>query len=149
MHLEWQRDGFTLVTDPARIDAAAVHAYLVRSYWAEHIPLETVRRSLEHSLCFAVHEGERLVAFSRVVTDHATVAYVGDVFVLEGWRGRGLSKWMMECMVAHPALQGLRRWILLTRDAHGLYQRVGFTPLVAPERWMERRTPRPYPPAAP
>jgi GNAT superfamily N-acetyltransferase len=148
--LEWRRPGFTLTTDRDRVDVAVVHAFLTRSYWAVGVPLEVVRRSIEHSLNFSVWRdadadaASAQVGFARVVTDYATFAYVGDVFVLEPWRGRGLSRWMMECMVAHPELQGFRRWALLTRDAHGLYARLGFTPLDRPDRWMERWAPDVY-----
>ena len=112
------------------------------------IPRDVMERSIRNALPFGIYEGARLAGFARVVTDYATVAYVGDVFVLEPWRGRGLSRWLMECVLAHPELQGFRRWILLTRDAHGLYARAGFTPLASPERWMERWTPDAYAPAA-
>ena len=142
--MEWQRDGYTLTTDPARVDLALVHGYLAQSYWAKGIPLEVVRRSIEHSLNFTLLHGTEQVGFARVITDYATFAYVGDVFVLEPHRGRGLSKWMMRVIVEHPELQGFRRWSLLTRDAHGLYAQVGFTPLAAPDRWMERWTPDAY-----
>lgn len=144
LHHEWRRDEFTLSTDPARIDLAVVHGFLASCYWAKGIPLETVRRSLAHSLNFGLYQGAAQIGFARVVSDHATVAYVGDVFVLEAWRGRGLSKWMMQAIVDHPSLQGLRRWILLTRDAHRLYEQVGFRPLAAPDRWMERWVPDLY-----
>jgi GNAT superfamily N-acetyltransferase len=136
---EWTRGAFTVSTDPARVDLDVVHGFLTTCYWALGIPREVVRRSLECSLCFGVYEGAQQVGFARIVTDRATVAYVGDVFLLEPWRGRGLARWLMECVVAHPDLQGLRRWILLTRHAHGLYEKFGFTPLHAPDRWMERR----------
>jgi GNAT superfamily N-acetyltransferase len=137
--MEWVRGEYTLTTDPARVDIDALHEFLARSYWAADIPRELVARSVEHSLNFTLLHENRQVGFARVVTDYATYAYVGDVYVLEAHRGRGLSRWMMETMIAHPELQGFRRWSLLTRDAHGLYARVGFTPLAAPERWMERR----------
>ena len=143
---EWHRDGYTISTDPARLDLDAVHAFLVESYWSRGIPRELMERSIRHALPFGIYEGARQVGFARVVTDFATVAYVGDVFVLEPWRGKGLARWLMECMVAHPELQGFRRWILLTRDAHALYRAVGFTPLAAPERWMERWLPDAYAP---
>jgi len=135
MHREWQRDGFTISTDPARLDLDGIYAYLGNSYWASGIPRDVFERSVRHALCFGVYEGARQVGFARVVTDFATVAYVGDVFVLEAWRGRGL---------AHPELQGFRRWILLTRDAHGLYTKFGFTPLGDPGRWMEVWAPDVY-----
>ena len=141
---EWRRDGFTISTDPARLDLDAIHAFLASSYWARGIPREVMERSIANAVPFGIYEGERLVGFARVVTDRATVGYVGDVFVLEPWRGRGLSRWLMECVLAHPELQGFRRWVLLTRDAHDLYARSGFTPLAAPDRWMERWTPNAY-----
>jgi GNAT superfamily N-acetyltransferase len=132
--------GYTLTTDRARVDLAAVHRYLNESsYWAEGIPLATVRRSVQHSLPFAIHHGDNMVAFARVITDYATFAYVGDVFVLEAHRGKGLSRWLMETIVADPRLSDFRRWMLATRDAHGLYAQTGFTPLANVERWMERR----------
>ena len=144
MHHEWLRDGFAISTDPARLDLDGIYAYLSNSYWARGIPRDVFERSVRHALCFGIYEGARQVGFARVVTDFATVAYVGDVFVLEAWRGRGLSRWLMEVMMSHPELQGFRRWILLTRDAHGLYTKFGFTPLGAPDRWMEKWAPDVY-----
>jgi GNAT superfamily N-acetyltransferase len=144
MHHEWRRGSFHISTDPARLDHALVHGFLTASYWAERIPAETVRRSIENSIPFGLYDGERQVGFARVVTDRATFAYLGDVFVIEAYRGRGLSKWLMEAVVSHPDLQGLRRWVLLTRDAHGPYRQVGFTDLAKPERYMERWDPEVY-----
>lgn len=144
MHHEWHRDAFTVSTDPARIDLEVIHGFLATSYWATGIPVDVVQRSLEHSLNFGLHHERAQIGFARIVSDRATVAYVGDVFVLEPWRGRGLSTWLMTCVVEHPELQGLRRWFLLTRDAQALYEKVGFTALRSPERWMERWTPNAY-----
>lgn len=144
MHPHWRRGEFEITTDPSRIDLKAVHAFLTTSYWAAGIPLETVERSIRNSLCFGVYHGNRQLGFARVITDRATFAYLGDVFVLPEYRGQGLSKWMMECIVAHPDLQGLRRWSLLTRDAHDLYSQFGFTELKSPQRWMERHNPEIY-----
>ena len=144
--------GFTLSNDHARLPYADIHRWLAReSYWSANIPFDTLKRALEHSVPFAIYDDATgsLAAFGRVITDQATFAYVGDVFVLPEYRGRGLSKWLMEAMAAHPSLQGLRRWVLLTRDGHGLYARTGYTPLQQPERWMERRPIAPYPPLAP
>jgi len=135
---EWTRDAFTISTDLARLDLDMLYTFLANSYWARGIPRDVFERSLRHALCFGIYDGARQVGFARVVTDFATVAYVGDVFVLEAWRGRGLSRWLMEVMTSHPELQGFRRWILLTRDAHGLYTKFGFTPLADPTRWMEK-----------
>lgn len=135
---EYRRGEFTISTDPDRLSPQTVHDFLTNCYWAKGIPREVVERSIEHSLCFGMYDGGGAQAgFARVVSDFATLAYLGDVFVLESYRGRGLGKWMMECIVQHPMLQNLRRWILLTRDAHELYAKVGFTPVKAPERYME------------
>jgi GNAT superfamily N-acetyltransferase len=133
------RGDYELTADPARQVLSDIHAFLTRCYWAEGIAVETVRRSMEHSLCFGVLLGGRQVAFARVVTDRTTVAYLCDVYVLEGHRGRGLASWMLEAIAAHPDLQGLRRVLLVTRDAHGLYERHGFKPLSKPESYMEIR----------
>lgn len=144
MSFERRWDAYRITTDPDALDVAVIHDYLSSSYWATGIPLETVRRSIRHSLCFGLFEGDAQIGFARVVTDRATYAYLADVFVLEPFRGRGLSKRLMEAVVEHPELQGLRRWTLATRDAHGLYAQYGFKPLAAPERWMERHDPEVY-----
>jgi GNAT superfamily N-acetyltransferase len=136
--IESRRGEFLISTDPARLNFDVIYGFLTNCYWSKGIPREVVARSIEHSLCFGVYDGSGAqVGFARVVSDFATVAYLGDVFILESHRGRGLSKWLMECITQHPALQGLRRWILLTRDAHGLYEKFGFTSVKAPERYME------------
>lgn len=135
--LEHHRGVFTVSTDPARLDADAVHAFLTTSYWAEGIPRETVARSLRGSLCFGLYEGDRQVGLARVVTDRATFGYLCDVYVLPELRGRGLGTWLMECVMAHPDLQGLRRFSLVTRDAHEVYRPFGFTEIRSPERHME------------
>jgi len=136
--MEFQRGEFLISTDRSRLDLGVIHGFLTNCYWAKGIPREVVARSIEHSLCFGVYDGSGAqVGFARVVSDFATVAYLGDVFVLESHRGRGLSKWLMGCVMQHPALQNLRRWILLTRGAHGLYTQFGFTPVKSPERYME------------
>ena len=143
--VEHQRGDFLVSTDRSRLDLDIVHGFLTNCYWAKGIPREVVKRSIEHALCFGVYDAGGLqVGFARVVSDFATFAYLGDVFVLESHRGRGLSKWLMECIMAHPDLQGLRRWILLTRDAHGLYSQFGFTPVKAAERYMELHDPNVY-----
>jgi GNAT superfamily N-acetyltransferase len=139
----------TISTDPAQLDVDLIHAFLSRSYWAAGIPRELVERSIEHSLCFGAFEGDGQVGFARVISDRATYAYVSDVFVLESHRGRGVGKQLMAAIMAHPELQGLRRWNLFTRDAHGLYRQYGFGGPRYPERHMEILGP-PYgaPPAA-
>lgn len=141
---EWRRDEYTISTDRERIDLAVVHEFLSRSYWANNIPFETVRRSIENSLCFGLYEADEQIGFARVVTDSATFAYLCDVFVIENKRGRGLSKWLMETILAHPESQNLRRWMLATKDAHGLYGQFDFTPLDAPEVFMQRHAPDVY-----
>jgi GNAT superfamily N-acetyltransferase len=131
------------------MDVQAIHGVLTRSYWAEGIDESTVRRSIAGSLCFGIFRSGQQVGFARVVTDRATFAYLADVFVIDELKGRGLSKWLMQVIVDHPELQGLRRWLLATRDAHELYRKYGFTELAAPGRFMERfdadvyRRPRP------
>jgi len=138
-----ERDGYTISTDPARLDLDVIHDFLTRSYWAAGIPRATVERSLRHSLCFGVYAGQEQVGFARVVTDLATFAYLADVFVVEGHRGRGLSKWLMECVTSHPDVKDVRRWHLVTRDAHGLYAQFRFAE-PPPGKHMERVRENPY-----
>lgn len=147
--MNWVRGTFTVTCDPAKLDRALVAEFLASTYWAKGIPAPTVERSLEQSLCFALLDGERQIGLARVITDRATIAYLGDVFVIPEYRGRGLAKWLMECVMHHPELQGLRRWVLATRDAHGLYAQFGFTPLKKPEIFMERHDPNAYETAPP
>jgi len=143
--VESRRGEFVISTDAARLDLDVIHSFLTNCYWAKGVPREVVARSIEHALCFGVYDGSGAqVGFARVISDFATIAYVGDVFVLDALRGRGLGKWLMESITQHPALQGLRRWMLTTRDAHGLYSQVGFTPVKFPERYMESHDPQVY-----
>ena len=141
---EHRKGKFVISTDEERFDLDMVHGFLTESYWAEGISREVVARSIQNSLCFGVFGDGKQIGFARVISDYATFAYIGDVFVLESYRGHGLGKWLMECVIGHPWLQGLRRWTLLTRDAHGLYGQFGFTPLKRPERYMERHDPEVY-----
>ena len=131
------RGEYVISTDPARLDAVAIHAYLTHSYWASGRTLETVTRSLRYSLCFGLYRDGQQVGLARVITDWTTYAYLCDVYVLEEHRGRGLGKWLVECVLAHPELQTVRRWTLVTSDAHGLYASYGFTPQANPDRHME------------
>jgi GNAT superfamily N-acetyltransferase len=143
--VEHRRGEFLISTDPARLDIDVIHGFLTNCYWAKGIPRELVARSIEHSLCFGVYDGSGAqVGFAKVISDFATYAYVADVFVLESHRGRGLGKALMQCVVQHPSLQGLRRWSLSTRDAHTLYAQVGFTQLSFPDRYMEILQMNPY-----
>ena len=141
---EWRQGWYVISTDKSRLDLTLIHNFLTTSYWAAGIPLEVVRRSIEHSLSFGLYKEDKQIGYARVITDYATFAYLGDVFILEPFRGQGLSKWLMEVVVTHPELQGFRRWILLTKDAHGLYKKVGFTGVATPERYMERFFPNVY-----
>ena len=144
--IEVKNDDYMVSTDPARLDAAKVHAFLTTAYWSEGIPLGVVKKALENSLCFGLYHKGELVGLSRVVTDYATFAYLCDVYVLEVHRGKGLGHWLVECVMTHPELQNLRRFILATRDAHGVYANFGFTALkpVTVERMMERHDPEVY-----
>lgn len=144
MKFERSQGEFTVSTDPQRVDVELVHSFLTRCYWAAGIPLDVVRRSVENSLCFGIYSGGRQLGFARVITDYATFAYVADVFVVESRRGLGLSKFLMECIMQHPRLQGLRRWSLATSDAHGLYSQFGFKAVKKPEMWMEIHRPDVY-----
>jgi GNAT superfamily N-acetyltransferase len=135
---------FEVSTDKARLDITVIHPFLHGSYWAEGIPRDIVQRSILNSLCFGAYKGNEQIGFARVITDHATYAYLSDVFVLEEYRGQGIGKLIMRCIMSHPDLQGLRRWGLLTRDAHGLYRQFGFTDARMPERAMEISNPDLY-----
>ena len=138
----WERGDYLISTDRSRLDVELIHDFLSRrSYWANGRTLEIVQRSIENSLAFGIYKEDDQVGFARVVTDYATFAWVADVFVLPEHRGRDLSKWLMEVMLSHPQLQGFRRWVLATKDAHSLYARFGFIPMHRPERWMERPDP--------
>lgn len=133
-------DGYTISTDKTKLDLAVIHQYLSReSYWAKNILLDVVQRSIETSLCFGIYCHDQQVGFARVITDQATFAYLADVFVLPEHRGRGLSKQLMETISNWPTLQGPRRWVLATRDAHPLYEQFGFTALDKPEIFMQRK----------
>lgn len=142
--MELYKDGYTLTTIKEKIDRETVHNFLKTSYWAEGIPRETVERSIQNSLCFSILHDDELVGFGRVITDHATFAYLADVFVLELHRGKGLSKWLVDSIMSYPSLQGLRRFMLATRDAHGLYRKYGFNGLTNADRWMQIHNPEVY-----
>jgi GNAT superfamily N-acetyltransferase len=135
---------YDISTDPSRLQLEAIHAYLTRSYWSPGVPKHIVARAIANSLCFGIYLGDAQVGFARVITDKATFAYLADVFVLEEHRGRGLSKRLVAQIQAHPDLQGLRRFLLATADAHRLYAQFGFKPPGRPENLMEIRVPDPY-----
>jgi GNAT superfamily N-acetyltransferase len=139
---EWQRGEYIISTDNKRLDLAVIHNFISnQSYWGLGRKLETVRRAVDYSLNFGVFKDHQQIGFARVVTDFATFAWVADVFILEEHRGQGLAKWLMETILAHPELQGFRRWVLATKDAQELYRKFGFMELKRPERWMERPDP--------
>ena len=143
--MEWHCGEFTISTDQNRLQIEVIHKFLSEeSYWAKERTLEQTERAIENSLSFGVYKGEKQVGFARVVTDYTTFSYLGDVFILQEFRGKGLSKWLMEVIVSHPDLQNFRRWILATKDAHALYEKFGFTQLKFPERWMEKTAPNAY-----
>jgi GNAT superfamily N-acetyltransferase len=140
-----ERDGFTVSSDPDRLDIAAIHDFLSnQSYWAQGVPLATIEKALAHSLCFGLYAGTEQIGLARLITDRATYCYFCDVYVLESWRGRGLGRWLVECAMRHPDLQGLRRMSLVTADAHKLYAQFGFVAPARPERYMEKLNPDVY-----
>jgi GNAT superfamily N-acetyltransferase len=144
MAIEQQVGEYIISTDKTKLDLEVIHSYLVNCYWAKGIPKDIVARSIEHSLCFGIYLGKEQVGFSRVITDYATFMYLADVFVLEPHRGKGLSVAMMDMVVSHPELQGVRTWTLLTKDAQGLYKKFDFQNHVDPTRFMIRNVPYPY-----
>lgn len=135
--MQYEKDELAISTDPSRLDLDAMHAYLSQAYWCAGIPKETLARAVENSLCFGIYRGAQQIGFARVITDRATYAYLADVYVLEGYRNRGVATWLMECIMRHPHLHGLRRFSLVTRDAHELYKKFGFSQLRHPEQYME------------
>jgi GNAT superfamily N-acetyltransferase len=135
---EYRRNNLLISTDKSKLDVNLIHDYLAnQSYWAKGIPNEIVKKSIEGSICFGIYEAEKQIGFARVISDCATFAYLCDVFVLEAYRGNGASKFLMECIIQNPDLQGLRRWSLATYDAHGLYEKFGFSLIARPDRAME------------
>lgn len=139
------RNEFSISTDKTRLDIDLIHNFLsTKAYWCLNIPKETVRKAIQNSLCFGVFQNGSQIGFARIISDFSTIAYLGDVFILEEYRGNGLSKWLMEVIMGHPDLRGLRRWILLTRDAHELYRRFGWTDISDPNVWMEVRNKNVY-----
>jgi GNAT superfamily N-acetyltransferase len=136
---EWRQSDFLISTDKNKLDLKLIHRFLSNdSYWAKGRTLDVVVRSVENSLSFGLYKNNQQIGFARVVTDYATFAWVADVFILNEHRGQGLAKWLMETITSHTELQGFRRWVLATKDAHELYRQFGFIELKRPERWMER-----------
>ena len=141
--METHRDQFTISTDPSRLDMNALYYFLSRSYWGKTRPRERNDEAFANSLVFGMYDGSRQMGMARVVTDFSIVAYLCDVFIHEDYRGHGLGKWLMQSMLEHPDLKHVRRWLLVTDDAHGLYQQFGFEQLTEVEKWMQRL--RPFP----
>jgi GNAT superfamily N-acetyltransferase len=134
----YKRGDFTVSTEPSRLDLPWIHNYLTNeAYWSQGITFQIFEKSVENSLCFGMYHRSKQVGFGRVISDYATFAYLADVFIDPAYRQHGLGKWLVECVRSYPELQGLRRWMLVTSDAHGLYQRFGFSPLEHPEKMME------------
>lgn len=140
MTYAWRRDNYLISTDKALLNLAAIGEMLGASYWAADRPLELTRRSIEHSLVFGVYNGDQQIGFARLVSDYTTFAYLADVIIADRYRGQGLGKWLIESMLSHPEVQGVRRWLLMTKDAHDLYRQFGFTGLDKPELYMQRMT---------
>lgn len=144
-HKSIEGNEYTLSTETSDMDIAVIHTYLANvSYWSKNIPFRIVEKYIKHSFNFGVFNAGKQVGYARVITDYTTIAYLGDVFILPEHRGKGLSKWLMETVMTHPELQGLRRWILLTADAHELYKKFGWTEIKNPVRWMEKHNPDVY-----
>ena len=139
--MEINRDQFTISTDPSRLDMNAVYDFLSRSYWAKTRPRERTNLAFANSFVFGLYEGSRMIGMARVITDFSIVAYLCDVFIHEEFRGQGLGKWLMQSMFEHPDLKHIRRWLLATDDAHGLYRQFGFEQLPEVEKWMQRLRP--------
>ena len=134
---ETQRDPFTISTDPARLDIDAICDFLTRAYWANTRPRERTERAIQNSLVFGVYDGDKQIGVARVVTDYSIFAYLCDVFIHEDYRSHGLGKWLIQTIMEHPSLRDMRRWVLVTNDAHGLYRQFGFTSIEDPEHWMQ------------
>lgn len=132
------KDNFCISTEKAKLDITEIHYFLsTQAYWCLNIPFDKVKNAAQNSLNFGVYHNNKQIGYARIISDFSTIAYLGDVYILEEYRGNGLSKWLIETIMNHPNLQGLRRWILLTGDAHGLYRQFGWTEIADPTKWME------------
>ena len=145
INLNTSKGDFLITTEKDKMNLEFIHDFLSNhSYWSKNIPFEKVQLAVEHSLNFGVFYKEKQIGYARIVSDFSTIAYLGDVFIITEYRGQGLSKWLMEQIMTHPNLQGLRRWILLTKDAHELYKKFNWKPIADPSRWMELHNPNVY-----
>ena len=135
--MNWSKAEFTVSDRKEDMDVTMIHGFLTTSYWAKGIEKPTIERAITNSLCLGVFHNKKQIGFGRAITDRSTFTYLADVFILEEYRGRGLGKWLVDCFLKHEELQGLRRWLLATLDAHDLYRQKGFVPLQEPQRFME------------
>lgn len=140
-NFETQHGQFTISTDPNRLDIDTICDFLSRAYWADTRPRHKTERAIQNSLVFGVYEGNKQIGLARVVTDYSIFAYLCDVFIHEDYRAHGLGKWLIQTILEHPELNDVRRWLLVTNDAHGLYKQFGFTTIDNPERWMQNFKP--------
>jgi len=136
---EYRRNNYLISTNKQKIKLDDIHRFLTNSYWSKGISFDKVKKSIKNSLCFGVYNGNKQVGFARVVTDYTLFGYIADVFIVEEYRGLGLSKWLMECIVNHPDIKDLRTLMLATKDTHGLYEKFGFKPLDEPEKYMNKK----------
>ncbi|MBI9072886.1 MAG: GNAT family N-acetyltransferase [Melioribacteraceae bacterium] len=137
LETEFEKENYVISLDKSRLDINVIHKFLINSYWAKNIPLDTVKRGIENSVCFGVYHSGNQIGFARVITDYVSLGYIADVFIIEEYRGKGLSKWLMEVIMNYPGFKDLRGWGLKTADAHGLYKKFGFTELKDPGKSME------------
>lgn len=137
MKKNFRKKNFLISTDKSKLDLKIIHNFISNSYWAKNRSLKTMKKAIDNSLCFGVYYGKKQVGFARVITDFTTFAYLADVFIIEEFRGKGLSKWLMNVILNYDSLKNLKRWFLATKDAHGLYEKFGFTKLKEPDKLME------------
>ncbi len=138
MICEFQKKDYVISTNKRKLQIKTVHRFLTHSYWSQGISIEKVRKSIRHSLCFGVYYKSKQIGFARVITDRVRFGYIADVFIVEEYRGKGLSKWLMKCIMEHRELKNIQAWMLATRDAHGLYSQFGFEPLAEPKKYMRK-----------
>ena len=136
--MEFQKNSYLISTEKSKLDLELIYGFLKSSYWAKDQPFEKIKTSIDNSLCFGLYKNEKQIGFARVLTDMARIAHLADVFILEPYRGMGLGKWLLQCIMAHPELENINKWMLATKDAHSLYKKFGFKTLKTPEFYMEK-----------
>ena len=142
MRIEYKKGKYVISTDKRKLSLKTIHGFLENAYWSKGIKIERVRKAIRNSLCFGVYEHKNQIGFARVITDHANFGYLADVFIIESYRGQGLAKWLMNCIMNYPDLKDIKAWMLATKDAHGLYSKFGFKPLDEPQKYMRRVNPK-------